>query len=65
MLKTNDGVRAWMLSAAAAIEGVVPFQRPLRVPEDSGWFRMSVGAVSESQVNEAMPRLEAALTTLK
>jgi aspartate aminotransferase len=61
VLRTNEEVRAWILSAAQI--GVVPFQA-FGVPEDSGWFRLSVGAASEKQIAEAMPRLEAALATL-
>ena len=61
MLRTNEEVRAWILAAARI--GVVPFQA-FGVPGDDGWFRLSVGAVSEAQIAEAMPRLEAALGTL-
>ncbi len=61
VLSTNEEVRAWILSAAHI--GIVPFQA-FGVPEDSGWFRLSIGAVSEAQIAEAMPRLEAALGTL-
>ncbi len=61
MLTTNEQVRSWILTAAQI--GVVPFQA-FGVPDESGWFRLSVGAVSEAQIAEAMPRLEAALATL-
>lgn len=61
VLKTNEDVRAWILAAARI--GVVPFQA-FGVPEDSGWFRLSVGAVSEREMEEAMPRLSAALSAL-
>jgi aspartate aminotransferase len=61
VLKTNEDVRAWILAAARI--GVVAFQA-FGVPEDTGWFRLSVGAVSEAQIAEAMPRLEAALAAL-
>ena len=61
VLETNEDVRAWILAAAQI--GVVPFQA-FGVPEDSGWFRLSVGAASEGQIAEAMPRLEAALAAL-
>jgi aspartate aminotransferase len=60
-LKTNEDVRAWILAAARI--GVVPFQA-FGVPEDSGWFRLSVGAVSEREMSEAMPRLEGAISAL-
>ena len=58
VMKTNEDVRAWILAAARI--GVVPFQA-FGVPEDTGWFRLSVGAVSEREMEEAMPRLSAAL----
>jgi aspartate aminotransferase len=61
VLKTNEQVRAWILAESAI--GVVPFQA-FGVPEDSGWFRLSIGAVSEAQIAAAMPRLEAALGAL-
>jgi aspartate aminotransferase len=61
VLNTNEEVRAWILAAARI--GVVPFQA-FGVPEDSGWFRLSVGAASEQEIAAAMPRLEAALGTL-
>lgn len=61
VLKTNEDVRAWILAAAQI--GVVPFQA-FGVPEESGWFRLSVGAASEGQIAEAMPRLEGALKEL-
>jgi aspartate aminotransferase len=61
LLTTNEQVRAWILSAAQI--GMVPFQA-FGVPDESGWYRLSVGAVSEKQIADAMPRLEAALATL-
>lgn len=60
-LHTNDDVRRYLLKQAAI--GVVPFQA-FGVPGDEGWFRLSVGAVSERDVEEALPRLEQALTAL-
>jgi len=35
---------------------VVPFQA-FGLREDTGWFRMSVGAVTVRDIEEAMPRL--------
>jgi aspartate aminotransferase len=61
-LRTNDDVRRYLLEEAAI--GVVPFQA-FGVPGDEGWFRLSVGAVSERDIEEALPRLERALTALK
>jgi aspartate aminotransferase len=62
VLKTNDEVRRWILETARI--GIVPFQA-FGVPEESGWFRLSVGAASEAEISEAMPRLEAALLALR
>jgi len=61
VLRTNDEVRRWILKDAQI--GVVPFQA-FGVPEESGWFRLSVGAASEAAITAAMPRLEAALGSL-
>ena len=35
---------------------VVPFQA-FGVAEDSGWFRLSVGAVSMAEIEKVMPRV--------
>jgi aspartate aminotransferase len=61
VLKTNEDVRRWILETAQI--GVVPFQA-FGVPEESGWFRLSVGAAGVEEIAAAMPRLEAALLTL-
>jgi aspartate aminotransferase len=60
-LATNEDIRQWMLAEAQV--GVVPFQA-FGVPEESGWFRLSVGAASEAAIADAMPRLERALAGL-
>jgi len=61
-LETNEQVRAYLLDAAEF--AVVPFQA-FGVPQDTGWFRCSVGAVSEAEIREAMPRVSRALAALK
>ncbi len=61
VLKTNEEIRKHILEAAQI--GIVPFQA-FGAPDDSGWFRLSVGAVSEADIAEALPRLEAALASL-
>jgi aspartate aminotransferase len=43
--------------------GIVPFQA-FGVQNDGGWFRLSVGAVSEREVRDALPRLAEALRAL-
>ncbi|AKF11506.1 pyridoxal phosphate-dependent aminotransferase [Sandaracinus amylolyticus] len=60
-LKTNEDVRRYVLEAAGV--GIVPFQA-FGVPGDDGWFRLSVGAVSEREIRDAMPRLAEALKAL-
>ena len=42
---------------------MVPFQA-FGLREDSGWFRISVGAVSLAEIESALPRLEQALLQL-
>jgi aspartate aminotransferase len=61
-LCTNDDVRRFVLAEAGL--GVVPFQA-FGVPGDAGWFRLSVGAVSMQDVEEGLPRLEAAFAGLR
>jgi aspartate aminotransferase len=57
-LRTNDDIRHYLLRAAGF--AVVPFQA-FGIPEDTAWFRMSTGAVSLADIEDAMPRLRAAL----
>src|SRR5262249_23299809 len=61
-LRTNDDVRRYLLEAAHF--AVVPFQA-FGVEGDSGWFRLSIGAVSEQDIQVAMPQLAAALEALR
>ena len=60
-LRTNEEVRRYVLEAAGI--AVVPFQAFGSV-EDTGWFRLSVGAVGLPEIEAALPRLEAALRRL-
>jgi aspartate aminotransferase len=60
-LKTNDDVRQYVLERAGL--AVVPFQA-FGVKEDDGWFRLSVGAVSEEEIDAVMPRVRDALEVL-
>jgi len=57
-LRTNDDVRRYLLKAAGF--GVVPFQA-FGVAEDSGWFRLSVGAVSLAEIERVLPILRQAI----
>ena len=61
VLRTNEEVRAYLLEAAKF--AVVPFQA-FGVHGDTGWFRLSVGSVSEAEIRAAMPRVGAALAAL-
>jgi aspartate aminotransferase len=57
-VKTNDDVRRLLLEEAGL--GVVPFQA-FGLAGDTGWFRLSVGAVSMEEIAAAFPRLRAML----
>jgi aspartate aminotransferase len=61
VLGTNEAVRRYLLEAAAL--AVVPFQA-FGSKEDDGWFRLSVGAVSEKDIMDALPRVRDALLNL-
>jgi len=56
--RTNDQVRKYLLEQAGF--AVVPFQA-FGLGGENGWFRLSVGAVSVRDIDEALPRVEAAL----
>jgi aspartate aminotransferase len=58
-LETDEAVRAYLLRAAGV--AIVPFQA-FGVRGDTGWFRLSVGAVSPDQISRTLPRLRDALT---
>jgi aspartate aminotransferase len=57
-LRTNDDIRKLLLEKANF--AVVPFQA-FGLKEDTGWFRLSVGAASMKEIQEGLPRVEAAL----
>jgi aspartate aminotransferase len=56
--RTNDDVRSYLLREAGF--AVVPFQA-FGLTGETGWFRLSVGAVSVRDIDEALPRVRAAL----
>ena len=60
-ITTNEQIRGYLLSAAGM--AVVPFQA-FGLREESGWMRLSVGAVSMSDVQELLPRLDTALAAI-
>lgn len=59
-VKTNEEIRKWLLESAGV--AIVPFQA-FGLEEETGWFRISIGAVSVSEIIAAMDRLESALRT--
>ncbi len=60
-LDTNEAIRVYLLHAAAL--AIVPFQA-FGYPDNTGWFRLSVGAVSVSEINAMLPRVRAAIEQL-
>ena len=60
-LESNEVIRKVMLDRAGM--AVVPFQA-FGLEEDSGWFRLSVGAVSCADIDDALPRLRQVLDDL-
>ena len=60
-LDTNESIRRYLLRAAGL--AAVQFQA-FGSEEDSGWFRLSVGAVSLDQIDALLPRLRSALAAL-
>lgn len=61
-LTKNEEIRKLLLERARF--AVVPFQA-FDFMDESGWFRLSVGAVSLKEIEEALPRLEAALKSVE
>jgi len=61
-LATNGDIRLYLLEAAGV--AVVPFQA-FGLKEETGWFRLSVGAVSRAEIPRMLQRLEAALAALQ
>jgi aspartate aminotransferase len=57
----NEATRKLLLERAGL--AVVPFQA-FGLPEESGWFRLSVGAVSLRDIEAMLPRVEALLGEL-
>lgn len=61
-LETDDEVRSYLLQSAGL--AAVPFSA-FGQPEGSGWFRLSVGAVSLADIDKLMLRLRPALSALQ
>ena len=58
-IATNEDIRKLLLEHAGL--AVVPFQA-FGLQEDSGWFRLSVGAVSLEEIEQVFPRVEQVLS---
>lgn len=56
--KTNEQIRLMLLEGAGL--AVVPFQA-FGLRRDTGWFRLSVGAVSVDEINRVLPKLRSAI----
>ncbi len=58
LLATDEDVRQYLLKAAGV--AIVPFQA-FGVEQDTGWYRLSVGAVSPEVIARMLPRLQQAM----
>jgi aspartate aminotransferase len=58
----NEALRRLLLEQAGL--AAVPFQA-FGLPEETGWFRLSVGAVSPAEIAAMLPRVEALLSRLE
>ncbi|MFO0759938.1 MAG: aminotransferase class I/II-fold pyridoxal phosphate-dependent enzyme [Byssovorax sp.] len=61
-ITTNEQIRRLLLESAGL--AIVPFQA-FGLKDESGWFRLSVGAVSMADIQGAFPRLRALLSDLR
>jgi aspartate aminotransferase len=61
VLRTNEDVRRWLLARCGL--AVVPFQA-FGSTEDTGWFRLSVGATSLDDIAQVLPRVRQAISSL-
>lgn len=57
-LSDNEAIRAYLLEQAGC--AVVPFQA-FGLQEETGWMRLSIGAVSKEQIAAMLPRVREAL----
>lgn len=58
-LRTNEDIRKMLLEEAGI--AVVPFQA-FALPNEDGWMRLSIGAVSMKAIEEGLKRLETVLS---
>jgi aspartate aminotransferase len=62
VLQSDEDIRKWLLQQAGL--GVVPFHA-FGAEGETGWFRLSAGAVSLDDIAAALPRLAAGLAGLR
>jgi aspartate aminotransferase len=62
ILSTNEDIRSVLLEKTGV--AIVQFQA-FGLTEDTGWFRLSVGAVSMEQIAEMFPRIRTMLDSVK
>ena len=62
VLQTNDAIRRYLLEQARV--AVVPF-RAFGLEGETGWFRMSIGAVGLDELAEGLSRLEDAVRAVR
>jgi aspartate aminotransferase len=62
VLENNEDIRQYLLHNAGM--GIVPFEA-FGVMKALGWFRLSVGAVSNEDIDSLMPRLHEAIEKLQ
>jgi aspartate aminotransferase len=62
VLSTNEAIRRYLLQEAGL--AIVPFQA-FGALEETGWFRLSVGAVSVASIRDVLPRVREALQKLR
>ncbi len=60
--RTNEEIRATLLREADF--AAVPFQG-FGIKENTGWFRLSVGAVSVRMIEAVLPKVAAAMDRLR
>jgi aspartate aminotransferase len=58
----NEAIRTLLLEHAGL--GVVPFQA-FGLEEETGWFRLSVGAVSLDEIAQMFPRVKGFLDRIR
>jgi aspartate aminotransferase len=62
LIETNEDVRKYLLHTAGC--AIVPFQA-FDLREETGWFRISVGACSMEDIESMMPKVRQAIEALK